>query len=127
MISALLLVCRHKKEGHKHPRRAAPGNSNRGQRCVSSIESLTYDFATMVGHLMMPRDSYANMGAAIALFEAIDARVREIHTFNGDLRDVLYFRHESIGWRAHPESEAIRRRREEAEAIVFRKSVRGKR
>lgn len=61
--------------------------------------SLAYNFKTRHGELRMPNDECCDMPACIAMFEAIDSRVKKIETYAGDILDTTYWR-SGLGWKA---------------------------
>jgi hypothetical protein len=61
----------------------------------TSVERLEYDFRHATGFLYMPKGCCTDMGGCIALFEAIDPKVRVIRTFANDVADTVYSKHDS--------------------------------
>jgi hypothetical protein len=56
------------------------------------VSSLTYDFTTRIGRLIMLPDCCTDMRGVIVLFERIDPRVACVETFAGEQPDTIYLR-----------------------------------
>ena len=59
--------------------------------------SLSYDFETRTGQLVMAPENSCDMNTCVALFRKIDEKVQRIVTFAGGVAD-LSFRLGSSGW-----------------------------
>ena len=55
-----------------------------------SVNSISYNFVTRVGHLYMADDNCCDMAGCIKLFTSIDRHCRRIDTFAGVVPDVVY-------------------------------------
>jgi hypothetical protein len=68
-------------------------------RLLCYVKRLTYEFNTRTGRLDMPEHNCCDMTGAIALFQAIDPKVRFIETFAGGVSDTSY-RRQGDKWEA---------------------------
>ena len=57
-----------------------------------SVNSISYNFVTRVGHLYMADDNCCDMAGCIKLFTSVDPKCRRIDTFAGYVPDVVYIR-----------------------------------
>lgn len=57
---------------------------------MCEVHSLTYDFTSRTGTLIMAQGNATDMAGAIALFERIDPNVQYIATFAGSIPDTRY-------------------------------------
>jgi hypothetical protein len=64
------------------------------------VKSLSYEFDTRTGVLVMPEGCCTDMSGAIALFRGIDAEVTRIETYGGAVRDTTYARGPRGKWDA---------------------------
>lgn len=65
------------------------------------VHSLTFDFRTHTGRLILPDLCCADMSGCIRLFTAIDPHVIRIETLAGDVADTTYVR-DGGNWAALP-------------------------
>ena len=65
----------------------------------TAVDSLAYDFNAATGRLYMPDGVCTDMSGCIALFTAIDPKVRHIVTFAGGKQDTTYHR-DGAHWEA---------------------------
>lgn len=63
------------------------------------VSSLTYDFTTRIGRLLMPPDCCTDMRGVIFLFQRLDPCVVRIETIAGDKPDTIYVR-QGHEWKA---------------------------
>jgi hypothetical protein len=66
----------------------------------ASVRSVSYDFRRQRGRLDMEELCCCDMSGCIALFKAIDSKVREIETFADGKRDTTYVQQARGGWQA---------------------------
>lgn len=69
---------------------------------MCDVASLTYEFNTRTGTLVMGDGDCCDMRGCIAVFQAIDPDVRQINTFSGRKRDTEYSLLRSGEWKATP-------------------------
>jgi hypothetical protein len=57
---------------------------------LCDVHRVEYDFRSKVGNLFMAPAHNCDMTGCVALFKAIDPKVKMIATFSGDRPDTLY-------------------------------------
>jgi hypothetical protein len=64
------------------------------------VRSISYDYETRAGRLVIADDAGCDMCGCLRLFESVDPSVKLIEVFCGEDKDTTYVRRPRLGWEA---------------------------